>query len=116
MTTDKLLKKLGKTRDPEKRRPLIAALSEAGVIIDWNCGFSCIWRVAAEPGTCAAFPKGVPPDFANGVAIHDHSVPGDGGLIYSSAYERLTPEQLDLWMKHLLDGVGGEISDKEGVE
>ena len=39
-----------------------------------------------QPGilftTCAAFPNGIPPMFANGEALHDRPFPGDNGIQY----------------------------------
>jgi hypothetical protein len=39
-----------------------------------------------QPGalftTCAAFPRGIPPMFANAEAFHDRPFPGDRGIQY----------------------------------
>jgi hypothetical protein len=95
-----LIDTLGIIIGPEERRPIIKQLKEAGVVIDWACGYSCVWRMGHDSGKCAAFPDGVPSDIANGIRLHNKPIPGDGGLVYSPEWKPLTQEQLALMVKH----------------
>ena len=110
--TDKWMKQLGQTKDPEKRRSLLKKL-KGKVIFEFSCNTSCIWRLGHEWNNCSAFPDGVPEDISNGVVIHDHSIPGDGGLVYSPMWEPLTDEQRELFRKSLSRGLEDLVSEPE---